>query len=103
MSKYTADNGTEYTLEYNGLFYFSRAGAVAEGLKGAFLSKREAERCLKRYNASLSTPINLAVGELDSLEKKADLLGYALNKGVEIPEKHKSVGAIKKFLKGGYE
>jgi len=103
MSTYKTDNGTEYTIEYNGLFYFSRAGAVADGLKGGFMSKREAIAHLDRFNALNKQQITTPVGELDSLEKKSDLLGYAALKGVEVPEKHKSVGAIKKFLQGGYK
>ena len=99
---HVADNGTEYTLEFDGLFRWKRNGATAEGLKGGFLSKREAVYALNRYNASLKPLISTPVGELDSLEKKADLLGYALKEGIEIPVKHKSVGAIKKFLQGGY-
>ena len=58
--------------------------------------------CLLR-NVSLKPPISTEVGELDSLVTKADLLGYALLKGIDVPEKHKSTGAIKKFLQGGYK
>lgn len=102
-NKYVADNGTEYTLEYDGLFRWVRNGATAEKLKGGFLAKREAIAQLTRYNASLAQEITTPVGELASLEKKAELLGYALREGIEIPEKYKSVGAIKKFLQGGYK
>lgn len=103
MSKtYTAENNTEYKLGYNGLYYWHRDGATAEQLKGNFMSPSDALDALRRYNVSFKPKINLEVGELDSLEKKADLLGYALQNGVEIPEKYKSVGAIKKFLQGGY-
>ena len=99
----TADNGTEYKLGYNGLYYWHRDGATAEALKGNYMTPSDAMDALRRYNVSFKPSINLEVGELDSLEKKADLLGYALKNDIEIPEKHKSVGAIKKFLQGGYK
>ena len=101
--KYVANNGTEYTLEYNGLFRWVRNGATAEKLKGGFLSAREAKAQFTRYNASLEQEVITPVGELASLEKKAELLGYARLKGIEIPTQYKSVGAIKKFLQGGYK
>ncbi len=100
---FVADNGTEYTLAFNGLFYWTRSGTTVAELKGSFLSLREAKAQFTRYNASLKPSVTNPVGELNSLEKKAELLGYALREGIEIPTKHKSVGAIKKFLQGGYE
>lgn len=104
MSKtVTTKNGTEYTLKFNGMYYWHRDGAVANPLKGSYLSPTDALNTMRIYNASLEQEVNLGVGELGGLTKKADLLGYAKKNGIEIPEKHKSPTAIKKFLEGGYD
>ena len=103
MSKEVAENGTEYKLGFNGFYYWHRDGATAEKLKGSFMSPTDALDAMRRYNVSLKPLISTEVGELDSLVTKADLLGYALLKGIDVPEKHKSTGAIKKFLQGGYK
>ena len=102
MSKEVADNGTEYKLSFNGFYYWHRNGATANGLKGSFMSPVDAHDAMRLYNVSMKPLVSTEVGRLDSLEKKADLLGYALLEGIEIPTQHKSVGAIKKFLQGGY-
>ena len=73
---FVADNGTEYTLSFNGLFYWTRSGTTVAELKGSFLSLREAKAQFARYNASLKPSVTNPVGELNSLEKKAELLGY---------------------------
>lgn len=100
--KVTADNGTEYELQYDGFYYWHRSGAVHESLKGSFMSPTDALNRMRKYNASLKQEVIYSEGELDSLNKKAELLGYAEKNDIEIPSEHKSVGAIKKFLQGGY-
>lgn len=97
-----ANNNTEYRLAFDTAYFWKRDGNTAKGLRGRFTSPRDAMDAMNKYNASLEQEINIPEGELGSLEKKADLLGYALKNGIEIPQKYKSVGAIKKFLQGGY-
>jgi hypothetical protein len=103
MNKETAGNGTEYKLGFNGLYYWHRDGATADNLKGSFMCPTDAMDALRRYNVSLKPLISTEVGTLDSLVTKADLLGYALLEGIEVPEKYKIPSAIKKFLQGGYK
>ena len=103
MNKEVAENGTEYKLGFNGFYYWHRDGATADKLKGSFMCPTDAMDALRRYNVSLQPLISTEVGTLDSLVTKADLLGYALLEGIEVPEKHKIPSAIKKFLQGGYK
>lgn len=101
--KVVANNGTEYELRFKDFYFWHRDGAVADFLKGGFTSPADALDLMRRYNQTFVQEVNTEVGELETLEKKADLLGYAQNNGIEVPEKYKSVGAIKKFLLGGYD
>ena len=102
MSNTTADNGTEYKLGFNGFYYWHREGQTAKLLQGNFMSPSDALDALRRYNVSLKQSITYSSSELDELNTKSDLLGYAETRGIEIPKKHKSPLAIKKFLQGGY-
>lgn len=103
MNKTTKD-GTEYTLAFNGLYYWTRQGTVADALKGSYVRQRDALLAFNLYEASKVFVANKLSGEedIDSLESKKDLLGYAEAKGVEVPSKYKAPSSIKKFLKGGY-
>ena len=101
----TTKDGTEYTLEFNGLFYWTRQGTVAEALKGHYVRQRDALTAFNVYEASKVFVPNKLSGEedVDALESKKDLVGYAEAKGIKIPAKYKAPAAIKKFLKGGYD
>ena len=103
MNKTTKD-GTEYTLAFDGLYYWTRQGTVAEALKGRYVRQRDALLAFNLYEASKVFQANKLSGEedLDTLETKKDLMGYAEAKGIEVPAKYKQPSAIKKFLKGGY-
>ena len=100
--KVKADNGTEYELGFDGLYYWHRSGATAKLLQGHFSSSRTAMDAMRKYNASLAQEVTYSTDALEELNTKSDLLGYADKKGIEIPKKHKSPLAIKKFLQGGY-
>lgn len=104
MNKTTKD-GTEYTLAFDGLYYWTRQGSVAEALKGRYVRQRDALLAFNLYEASKVFVANKLTGEedIDSLESKKDLVGYAEAKGIKIPAKYKAPSAIKKFLKGGYD
>lgn len=102
MSKEVAENGTEYKLGFNGLYYWHRDGATAIPLKGSYVTPTQALDAMRRYNVSFRQEVNTDVKDLESLEKKADLLGYAKLNNIEIPVKYKAPSAIKKFLQGGY-
>jgi hypothetical protein len=100
--KRKAPSGTEYTLEYDGLYRWSREGTIAGELKGAFSAPSNALEAFERYCA-LSAPEKSSVGgseSLESLSKKHDLLKWAEEKEVEVPETLKQPSAIKKFLSG---
>jgi hypothetical protein len=101
--KKTADNNTEYELSFNGLDYWHRDGLTASALQGSFVNPTQALDAMRRYNVSFIQEVNLDVTDLESLEKKADLLGYAKNNNIEVPDKYKAPSAIKKFLQGGYK
>jgi hypothetical protein len=97
------EHGTEYKLEFNGLYYWHRDGLTASALQGSFVNPTQALDAMRRYNVSFIQEVNLDVTDLESLEKKADLLGYAKNNNIEVPDKYKVPSAIKKFLQGGYK
>lgn len=101
----TTKDGTEYTLVCEGLYRWTRQGTVAEALKGSYTRKRDALLAFNLYEASRVFQANKLSGEedIESLETKKDLVGYAEAKGIEIPSKYKAPSAIKKFLKGGYD
>ena len=103
MNRTTVD-GTKYTLEFDGVYKWTRKGSVANALKGGYTSPLDAELAFNLYNSTLVFQANKLSGEedLDSLETKKDLLGYAEAKGIEVPTKYKQPSAIKKFLMGGY-
>jgi len=103
MLKQIASNGTEYELGYRGSYFWHRSGATAEALQGRFTRIRDAMDAMHKYNASLAQEIVYSDKELEELTKKSELLGYAERNNIEVPSKHKTAGAIKKFLKGGYE
>ena len=98
-----ADNGTEYELGFDGLHYWHRNGATAKLLQGHFSSSRTAMDAMRKYNVSLTQSIVYTDKDLEDLTKKDELLGYAQKANIEVPEKHKTAGAIKKFLSGGYK
>ena len=101
--KVTAKNGTEYELRFNGFYYWHRDGAVHTFLKGSYMSPTDALNKMRQYDASLEQEVVYSDDSLENLTKKSELLGYAKKNAIEIPAEHKSVGAIKKFLQGGYE
>ena len=98
-----AVNGTEYELGFNGLYYWHRDGLTASALQGSFVNPTQALDAMRRYNVSFKQEVNLDVTDLEGLEKKADLLGYAEKNNIEVPDKYKAPSAIKKFLQGGYK
>lgn len=98
----TTVDGTEYTLEFDGMYKWTRKGSIANALKSSYTSPIEAEMAFNIYNSSLEFQANKLSGEenLEELSSKKDLLGYAEAKGIEVPEKLKQPSAIKKFLMG---
>lgn len=98
----TTQTGVEYTLLYDGLYYWSREGSVPEALKGRYSGQYEAIRSFELYDLSLSPQNSLVEGteELESLTKKTDLEKWAELQGVEVPPEYKQPSAIKKFLLG---
>ncbi|QDP52422.1 MAG: hypothetical protein Unbinned96contig1001_39 [Prokaryotic dsDNA virus sp.] len=98
----TTQTGVEYTLLYNGLYYWSREGSTPEALKGRYSGQYEALRGFELYDASIAPQISHIEEdvELEELTKKADLQKWADMQGVEVPPEYKQPSAIKKFLLG---
>lgn len=105
MTKRTTTDGAEYTLEFDGFYRWKTKGTVAKCLQSAFTGPQDALTAFNVYNSSLTLGVNTGAAEqpLEELTSKADLLGYAKAKGIDVPEKYKQPSAIKKFLEGGYD
>lgn len=103
--KVEIESGEVYDLCYDGLYYWKSNGPLNKLLTGKYASQQEALSALSRVESSKS--LGKASVEKDasvsSLTKKVELLSWAEKNEIEIPKEHKSVGAIKKFLMGGYE
>ena len=101
-----ADNGTKYKLVFSPskLYHFLTSGNTNKSLSGSYTNTREAMGAWARYNHSL-TPTSSVSGteELETLEKKVDLLKWAEENNIEVPKKYKAPLSIKKFLMGGYD
>lgn len=100
--KRTCTKGTEYTLQYDGLYRWSRSGNLPTALEGGFSSQVEAFNTFKRYCSTL-LPETSKVSPSDSLEaltRKADLEKWAELNSIEIPSKYKQPSAIRKYLLG---
>ena len=91
----------DYELIYDGLYRWSREGAVAKALSGGFLSRREANRAYELYELQ-KNPVSSTKkdADLETLTAKADLLKWSEENGISVPEKLKQPSAIKKFLLG---
>lgn len=101
MIKKTTVTGAEYTLEKaNGGWQWKGKGVLPKKLDGIFSTKHVAFRAFNGYDGGLVIHPNTGADELEALTKKADLLGYAINKGIEIPDEIKQPAAIKKYLEG---
>lgn len=103
--KRTTITDIEYELYFDDLYRWkNKKGTVAAQISGGFTGPDAALLAFNVYNASLEFIADKMSGDedLEALTTKKELVGYAEAKGVEIPAKHKSVGAIKKFLQGGY-
>lgn len=95
-------SGTEYTLNYDGLYFWSREGSLPKMLEGKYSSHVEAQSAFNRYNSTLMEETSEVNGEeeLDSLSKKVDLLQWAEKRHIDVPAKLLQPAAIKKFLLG---
>ena len=100
-----AKTGAVYELGYDGLYFWKSNGPLNKLLEGKYASQQEAMSALKKVEASKSLPRTHVEKDASvaTLTKKAELLDWAEKNEIEIPDEHKSVGAIKKFLMGGYD
>lgn len=105
LTSLTTTDGVEYTLEFDGFYKWKTKGKVAECLASAYTGPHDAITAFNMYNSSLTLGVNTGAAQkpLEELTSKADLMGYAKAKGIDVPEKYKQPSAIKKFLEGGYD
>ena len=91
-----------YELKYDGLYFWSQAGVTAEAISSKYTSPEEANIAMNLYMSGKKFVADKMTGEedLEELNSKASLVGYAEALGVEIPAKLKQPSAIKKYLKG---
>ena len=112
MTNYTTKNGKEYVLdmmEGSVLYHWVGSGVNNKAIAGGYLCKTDALAAMKFYNEHVlegrkrpsveSTPLI----ELDKLSKKAPLLEFASEYGIEVPDALTLPVQIKKMIKARLE
>lgn len=112
MTNYITKNGKEYVLdmmEGSVLYHWVGSGVNSKAIDGGFLCKPDAVAAMKFYDEHVlqdrkrpsveSTPLI----ELDKLSKKAPLLEFAAEYGIDVPEALTLPVQIKKMIKAQLE